>query len=137
MPTRKPIRKTTGKTTSKTTSKAPTKPTPMRKPTDLVETRDLAINSPSHYKAEDGLEVIDVIECFVQDRFHLGNAVKYILRAGKKVDTSILVDPTKRDLDTAQLRAEIRDVEKATWYLLRYTEQLKEKLRRADNWDPR
>jgi hypothetical protein len=61
-------------------------------PADLV-------NHPPHYKAG-GIEVIDFIEA--KDlNFRLGNAVKYISRAGKK------------DSDPVQ------DLEKAAWYLKR------------------
>ena len=38
--------------------------------------------NPSHYKSEK-MEAIDVIESFGLN-FHLGNSIKYILRAGKK-----------------------------------------------------
>lgn len=41
------------------------------------------VNKPSHYQTPSGLQPIDVIESFSLN-FHLGNAVKYILRAGKK-----------------------------------------------------
>lgn len=54
--------------------------------------------NPSYYKSS-RLEVIDVIEEFGLD-FCLGNAVKYILRAGKK-------GPAQNDL------------KKALWYLHR------------------
>ena len=63
-----------------------------------------AIN-PDHYKPKkgerrdrrsmDSLEVIDVIEKF-ELNFHLGNAIKYILRAGKKTENQ------EQDLDKAQ-----------------------------------
>ena len=56
------------------------------------------VNHPSHYQGK-GLECIQVIEAFNLG-FNLGNAVKYILRAGKK-----------------GMRAE--DIEKAIWYLNR------------------
>lgn len=59
------------------------------------------VNHPSHYN--DGK--IEVIE-FIEDKnlgFHLGNAIKYISRAGKK-------DKTKT----------IEDLEKAIWYINRY-----------------
>jgi hypothetical protein len=55
------------------------------------------VNHPDHYRAESGLEVIDVIEAFGLG-FHLGNAVKYILRAGRKGERS-------------------EDLAKARWYL--------------------
>lgn len=56
------------------------------------------VNHPSHYKGR-GVESIEVIEAFDLG-FCLGNAVKYILRAGKKGD-------------------KIEDLQKAIWYLNR------------------
>lgn len=58
------------------------------------------VNNPSHYESGHGMEVIDVIEEFDLG-FPLGNAVKYILRAGKKND-------------------EIEDLKKAIWYIERH-----------------
>lgn len=65
------------------------------------------VNRPAHYT--DGK--IEVIE-FIEDKklgFCLGNAVKYIARAGKK-------DPTK----------EIEDLNKARWYIERRIKELEE-----------
>lgn len=59
-------------------------------------TKPEAVNHPPHYQAN-GLEVIDVIEAFGLG-FRLGNAVKYILRAGRK-------------------GAALEDLNKARWYL--------------------
>ena len=59
------------------------------------------VQHPSHY-CDGRIEVID----FIEDKklgFHLGNAVKYIARAGKK-------DPAK----------EVEDLEKAVWYIERH-----------------
>lgn len=58
-----------------------------------------AIDHPPHYGGDGPLEAIEVIEAW-QLGFHLGNAVKYILRAGKK-------GPATTDL------------RKALWYLRR------------------
>ena len=41
------------------------------------------VNRPAHYIGRGGIEAADVIEAFGLG-WHLGNAVKYILRAGKK-----------------------------------------------------
>lgn len=63
------------------------------------------VNHPSHYTTGK-IEVID----FIEDKelgFHLGNAVKYIARAGKK-------DPAKT----------IEDLKKAQWYLTRHINNL-------------
>ena len=62
-----------------------------------IETDD-KVNHPSHY-TDGEIEVIDYIE----DKgfgYHLGNAIKYISRAGKK-------DPAKY----------AEDLEKAKWYI--------------------
>lgn len=64
-----------------------------------------AVNHPSHY-TDGKIEVIDYIED-KQLNYHLGNAVKYISRAGKK-------DPTKK----------VEDLRKAAWYINREVERL-------------
>lgn len=65
------------------------------------------INHPQHYGGGDNLyETIKVIEAWELD-FHLGNAVKYISRAGKK-----------------DLAKEREDLLKAIWYLNRKIDQL-------------
>jgi hypothetical protein len=67
------------------------------------------VNHPAHY-TDGKIEVID----FIEDKrfgFHLGNAIKYIARAGKK-------DSSKK----------IEDLKKSIWYIERhihYTEQRK------------
>ena len=66
-----------------------------------------SVSHPSYYATSAGLEAIDVIEAFFDDDFHLGNAFKYIARAGKKDD-------------------EIEDLRKAVWYILRRIEKLEE-----------
>lgn len=55
------------------------------------------VNHPDHYKSKSGLEAIDVIEAFNLN-FCLGNAVKYILRCGKK-------------------DAAVQELQKAKWYI--------------------
>ena len=64
------------------------------------------VNHPSHY-TDGKIEVID----FIEDKdlgFCLGNAVKYIARAGKK-------DPAKK----------VEDLRKAIWYIDRRIKELK------------
>ena len=59
------------------------------------------VEHPAYYNTGN-IEVID----FIEDQrlgFHLGNAVKYICRAGRK-------DPDK----------EVQDLTKAIWYINRY-----------------
>lgn len=57
------------------------------------------VHSPQHYRGKGGLEAIDVIEAFDLN-YRLGNAQKYLLRAGKKGDA-------------------VTDLRKAIWYLER------------------
>ena len=63
------------------------------------------VNSPAHYTAYNGIEVIDLTE---QMNFNRGNAVKYLARAGLK------------SKDT-----EIQDLEKAAWYVNREIARLR------------
>lgn len=57
------------------------------------------VDKPLHYQTASGMQPIDVIEAF-ELGFNLGNAIKYILRAGKK-------------------DAKEQELQKAVWYLNR------------------
>jgi hypothetical protein len=61
------------------------------------------VDHPDHYQGN-SMEVIDIIEAFELD-FHIGNVVKYILRAGKKGNA-------------------LEDYNKALWYLERKIAQV-------------
>ena len=67
-----------------------------------------AVNHPSHY-TDGGIETIDFIEAKKMP-YHLGNAIKYISRAGKK------------DQDKT-----VEDLQKAIWYINRYIKVLEGK----------
>lgn len=62
---------------------------------------ELSVHHPPHYGGKDNpYEAIKVIDAYgLGPGFSLGNAIKYILRAGKKTE-----DP-------------IEDLEKAKWYI--------------------
>jgi hypothetical protein len=62
-----------------------------------------AVNHPTHYSHPSGVECIDVAE---HHNFCIGNALKYIWRAGRK-------------------DAAIQDLEKARWYLDREITRLR------------
>lgn len=70
-----------------------------------------AVNHPNHYNQYDGFEVIDVAEQLVgpdgKSGFNLGNAFKYIARAGWK-------NPDKQ----------VEDLEKAKFYIQREIDRL-------------
>lgn len=51
------------------------------------------VNNPNHYTT-DNYRVIDIINAFNLN-FELGNALKYIIRAGKKPDQSKVQDLQK------------------------------------------
>ena len=72
--------------------------------TETTKLKDFdPVNRPQHY-ADGKYEVIDFIEATGnQSDFYLGNAIKYISRAGKK-------DPSKKK----------EDLKKAIWYLERH-----------------
>lgn len=66
---------------------------------------DNTVNHPPHYNQHPtGIECITIVEWF---NFNLGNAIKYIWRAGLKSPNTI------------------NDLEKAVWYIQREIERLK------------
>tara|TARA_R110001583_G_scaffold97083_2_gene241800 strand:- start:2897 stop:3130 length:234 start_codon:yes stop_codon:yes gene_type:complete len=68
--------------------------------------RSNSVNHPSHYGGKNNTyEAIKVIDAWDLN-FNLGNTIKYISRAGKKIDI-------------------IEDLEKASWYLNRELNKLK------------
>ena len=74
------------------------------------------VNHPAHYGGEDNpYEAIKVIEAWHLG-FCLGNTLKYICRAGRKVG-----------------EAEIQELEKAAWYLAREIARLKQEGRQDGN----
>ena len=69
------------------------------------------VNHPSHYKAKNGMEVIDVIEAFTAnlsgyEATHTGNIIKYICRWKEKNG--------------------LEDLRKAQWYLNRLIKNIEE-----------
>ena len=69
------------------------------------------VNHPSHYKAKNGMEVIDVIEAFTAnlegyEATHTGNVIKYICRWKEK--------------------SGLEDLKKAQWYLNRLIKNIEE-----------
>lgn len=91
------------------------------KPEDEYDTHDQgehdAVNHPSYYCGN--IEVID----FIEDKnlgYHLGNAVKYISRAGKK-----------HEIGMSDLEKEIEDLKKARFYLNRKIKLLEEEYKQA------
>jgi hypothetical protein len=69
-----------------------------------VEEQDDEVNHPSHYTwLPNGLEVIEITEHF---NFTVGNALKYLMRAGHKHDSPLT------------------DLRKAAWYINREIERL-------------
>ena len=74
---------------------------------EKIEKANDPVNRPAHY-TDGKIEVID----FIEDKklgFCLGNAIKYIARAGKK----------NKD-------KEVEDLEKAIWYINRRIKQIGE-----------
>ena len=78
--------------------------TKLREMIEMIEKPADVVNNPAHY-TDGGIETIDYIEAKGLG-YHLGNAVKYISRAGKK--------GTNQGLE---------DLRKAQWYLARAIEK--------------
>ena len=85
---------------------------------DIPDAADVPdnVNHPAHY-TYGSLEVIDAIEGLLLP-YHLGNAVKYIARAGRK-------DPAKTE----------EDLRKAIWYINRYITFLGKQKKGGSNVD--
>lgn len=69
-----------------------------------VDSKDKVVNRQRPYEGKYGTEAIDIIEEFDLN-FNLGNAVKYILRAGRRLDG-------------------LNDLKKAQWYIKRQIENV-------------
>lgn len=80
---------------------------PISKPSSRAEPEQ--VNHPPHYGGDTTYEVIKVIEAWGLN-FNLGNAVKYIARAGKKGEG---------------MDALLTDLEKARFYLNREIDNLR------------
>ena len=64
------------------------------------------VNHPAHYQGENGIETIEIIRHYTCD---IANALKYLMRAGKK---------SEMGMDDAE--KEIEDLKKALWYIEDY-----------------
>lgn len=63
------------------------------------------VNHPKHYTSDpSGIECIDITR---HRNFNVGNAIKYLWRAGLKIDT-----------DKSSINKQIEDLEKAVWYIV-------------------
>ena len=72
------------------------------------------VNHPSHYTQHpSGVECITITRHYC---FSIGNAIKYLWRAGLKVDCN-----------STPVEKEIEDLEKAIWYINDRVKQLKGK----------
>lgn len=70
------------------------------------------VNHPKHYTVHpSGVECIQITECH---NFCIGNAIKYLWRAG-----------LKDDADKSTQEKTVEDLEKAVWYIQREIKRLK------------
>lgn len=83
-----------------------------------------AINHPDHYGGADNVyEAIKVIDAW-ELGFCLGNTLKYIKRAGKKLDPGVEVIGNRH----VQMRARLKDLKKSRWYLDHEIQQLEQSM---------
>lgn len=74
------------------------------------------IDHPVHYNSHpSGVECIDIAE---HHNFNVGNAIKYIWRAGLKKEQGL-----------SDLEKELEDIDKAIWYLTRHRNNLDSKIK--------
>ena len=74
------------------------------------------IDHPVHYNSHpSGVECIDIAE---HHNFNVGNALKYIWRAG-----------IKKEQGLSDLEKELEDIDKAIWYLTRHRNNLDNKIK--------
>ena len=79
---------------------------------DSFTNEEESVNHPKHYTSHpSGVECITITEHY---NFCIGNAIKYLWRAGLKSDASLQ--------DTEK---EIQDLEKSIWYIKRHIENLR------------
>lgn len=63
------------------------------------------VNHPKHYTSDpSGIECIDITR---HRNFNVGNAIKYLWRAGLKIDA-----------DKSSINKQIEDLERAVWYIV-------------------
>lgn len=74
------------------------------------------VNNPKHYTSHpSGIECIQISE---HHNFCIGNAIKYLWRAGLKTDA----DKSSKD-------KQIEDLEKAVWYIQREIQRIKNNIK--------
>lgn len=74
------------------------------------------IDHPVHYNSHpSGVECIDIAEHY---NFNVGNAIKYLWRAGLKKEQGL-----------SDLEKELEDIDKAIWYLTRHRNNLDNKIK--------
>lgn len=71
-----------------------------------MTTTNNRVDHPEHYQGKNGIETIEVIRHYVCD---IANALKYLMRAGKK-----------QEMGMEDAEKEIEDLKKALWYIEDY-----------------
>ena len=70
------------------------------------------VNHPKHYTSHpSGVECIQITECH---NFCIGNAIKYLWRAGLKADA-----------DKSEQEKTVEDLEKEVWYIQREIQRIR------------
>lgn len=75
-----------------------------------MATKNNRVDHPEHYQGKNGIETIEVIRHYVCD---IANALKYLMRAGKK-----------QEMGMEDAEKEIEDLKKALWYIEDYRKQI-------------
>jgi hypothetical protein len=68
------------------------------------------VNHPKHYQGKNGIETIEIIRHYICD---IANALKYLMRAGRK-----------SEMGMKDVEKEIEDLKKDLWYIEDYRKQI-------------
>lgn len=81
------------------------------------------VNHPKHYTSDpSGVECIQITE---HRNFCIGNAIKYLWRAGLKPSASVEADSAiGKAVELRNTEKQIEDLRKAVWYINREIERL-------------
>lgn len=82
-----------------------------------MATTNNRVDHPEHYQGKNGIETIEIIRHYVCD---IANALKYLMRAGKK-----------QEMGMEDAEKEIEDLKKALWYIEDYQRSARQHIAEA------
>lgn len=84
-----------------------------------------SVNQPEHYTHPSGVECITITEHM---NFNVGNAIKYLWRAGKKYLPMPSVCAGATEISQHATEQHIQDLRKAAWYINREIQRMSKEI---------